>query len=949
LVASVDTGDIQVWDFKGNHRPRTLRGHMSRARIARWSPDGTRIASGAYDNTIRIWDAVSGVELLAIPTASPPEHTLAWNADGTRVAARDTTTTIGIWDAASGEKVQTLAGHASQLISLGWDPVTHRIATGCAAGNIKIWDALSGEQLEELPGHQDTVRFLAWGPDGVTLASASHDRSVKLWDVPSDLPGELLHVHDGPVRALFWQHDGRELASADVDGVVRIWERALGNVTTASHAPLDAKGILAWSASAERWALVNEDNEVDIVEESTGTKARTLQCGADSIRSVAWSPSGRDIAVATHRQVDIWQLASGKKMRTLPLPVRAKHNIPELCWCPDESRLVISEGNALRIVRVDSGEIVHRTYLPPFLEYGCACWSQDARMLAIGVVDGSIEVWDAEDWRRVNVLRGHVGRISCLSWSPDRRRLASAGSDAVVRLWDVDLGREICTLNRHEGLHRCVAWSRDGHQLATGGDDGTICVYDASKGYEVADAPQLRVASAEWLAGMGDLEQALETVCDLVETYPDTQAYRTLLSEIMQKHALAGMTEEEMPENLRLLLKKHLVTVECQTATCSHFVRLAKRHIGRNEFREATADYDQAIELSDRTSSIAEIYKARAFAHFYLEHFDQALADLRKSIEYRPTDIGILTRAISPREIGACPDESFREGLIELAGDVVKLNAFSARAYVVRGLILAACGKEEDALADLRAALQSLPDENSKGSFDLRKTSREFRQLCDALAHREEGFTGLVRMRGLQPREVVPWCYGALAQCCVPRANEYQAICRGMIEQFREDESPNTGYWVAWTCVLRPEAVDNYEPVIRLAEQAVEADPESETYLDTLGVVLYRAGRAEEAVERLTEANKRFEAHDSESTSSPAYTWYFLAMAHQKAGHVEQAREYLNKANQRTDEESADKEKPPPWNRRATLELLRKEAEALLATDDPKSAKDDQKSEGEEK
>ena len=45
-------------------------------------------------------------------------------------------------------------------------------------------------------------------------------------------------------------------------------------------------------------------------------------------------------------------------------------------------------------------------------------------------------------------------------------------------------------------------------------------------------------------------------------------------------------------------------------------------------------------------------------------------------------------------------------------------------------------------------------------------------------------------------------------------------------------------------------------------------------------------------------------------------------MAHQEAGNAEQAREYLNKANPWTDEVLADEENPPPWNRRATLELL---------------------------
>ena len=74
----------------------------------------------------------------------------------------------------------------------------------------------------------------------------------------------------------------------------------------------------------------------------------------------------------------------------------------------------------------------------------------------------------------------------------------------------------------------------------------------------------------------------------------------------------------------------------------------------------------------------------------------------------------------------------------------------------------------------------------------------------------------------------------------------------------------------------------------------------------------------------------------------PAYTWFFLAMAHKKAGNDRQAPEYLNKANQWTDEVRADRENPATWNRRATLEILRKEAESIVRIDDQQPPDSDQ-------
>ena len=99
---------------------------------------------------------------------------------------------------------------------------------------------------------------------------------------------------------------------------------------------------------------------------------------------------------------------------------------------------------------------------------------------------------------------------------------------------------------------------------------------------------------------------------------------------------------------------------------------------------------------------------------------------------------------------------------------------------------------------------------------------------------------------------------------------------------------------------------------IALAEKAVNAQPDSDQFLNTLGAVLYRAGRHEDAIERLAELDRRRETADGTAESSPAYTWYFLAMAHKKAGNDEQAQEYLKKATKRTDEVLADKENPRP-------------------------------------
>ena len=74
------------------------------------------------------------------------------------------------------------------------------------------------------------------------------------------------------------------------------------------------------------------------------------------------------------------------------------------------------------------------------------------------------------------------------------------------------------------------------------------------------------------------------------------------------------------------------------------------------------------------------------------------------------------------------------------------------------------------------------------------------------------------------------------------------------------------------------------------------------------------------------------EEQDATSKTSPAYTWYFLAMVHHKLGHEAEAEKWLDKATEWTDKVVREDEQgtaPLAWNRRLTLKLLREEAEAM--------------------
>ena len=159
-----------------------------------------------------------------------------------------------------------------------------------------------------------------------------------------------------------------------------------------------------------------------------------------------------------------------------------------------------------------------------------------------------------------------------------------------------------------------------------------------------------------------------------------------------------------------------------------------------------------------------------------------------------------------------------------------------------------------------------------------------------------------------------------------------------MLEHFAETEDAQTANFTSWSCALAADAVDDFSLPITLAERAVEKDHGNVFLLNTLGAVLYRAGRFDEALAKLNEAESRFNDPKYDSKNPPASTWYFLAMTHQRLGHEDEAHKWYDKAAAWTSEvlapasEDGTAKPSARWYSRLRLELLQREVSEMLET-----------------
>jgi WD40 repeat protein len=206
-------------------------------------------------------------------------------------------------------------------------------------------------------------------------------------------------------------------------------------------------------------------------------------------KSCSYSPDGNQIANASDKAIQLWDVPNRRQVGTLKGYFRA------CAYSPDGRRLVsASSDKTLKVW--DTATLAEIVTLSGHSKEVAACaFSPDGRRVVSASLDRTLRVWDAETGAEIFVLQGHTDAIKSCAYSADGRRIASSSYDT-WKIWDAVAGTELVTFRarlRSTAVCDCVV-DRESVFYASD-EDGAFQLIEANSGFELSCFP-----SAGWFS-----------------------------------------------------------------------------------------------------------------------------------------------------------------------------------------------------------------------------------------------------------------------------------------------------------------------------------------------------------------------------------------------------------------------------------------------------------------
>jgi len=344
------------------------------------------------------------------------------------------------------------------------------------------------------------------GIESSTTSTAQNDQTKSREAKPELVLQTGYNNFYGATRLVF-SPDGRLLATGTFrSSTIKLWETATGrelrNISTGGQNGMSISIVFAFSPDSRLLAAAAGGNSVKVFDVISGREIQTLTGGQASFMSsfgvsfIAFSADGKKLVTASDA-IKVWDVSTWRELKTLDTASLTASGLTGgeggMALSPDGNQLARVDGAATQIKVIDlaSGRETRSVSLPQdqtdSLEL---CFTTDGRLLAAGIVEKKLKVWDVTSKPTERNLTPTVRDFNQIKFSRDGRLLALS-EGYTIKLWDLSASRELPSLSvpnlevfaAYGGAF--TSFSADGKKLATGGFGTPTLLWETETGKQL--------------------------------------------------------------------------------------------------------------------------------------------------------------------------------------------------------------------------------------------------------------------------------------------------------------------------------------------------------------------------------------------------------------------------------------------------------------------------------
>ncbi len=328
ILASVGNyGELNIWDVAKGKKLHSLTPAGGRARFTAvaLSPDGKRVATGGYDQVIRLWNLETGKQILQGEGHQGAVISVALTMDGRSAITASQDSTVRMWDLPSGKSRGIVADTKNPVWSVAFTEDGRHFATGEQDGQVKLWDTETGRSTKDLDELKGVARSVGVSVVHGRVTAVSSSGQVRSWDLESGktrnshqlATGYLYGSAVSPLATVVAGIQRGNVLFQDVRSGQKVKvSTSLGRVYRSMCSFSPAGDLFGWSMGG-RVGVVEVDSGKEVLRFASrgGGSSRSRAQRAYFSGALAFSPCGRFLAHGIDNgRVELLDLRSGSRV-----------------------------------------------------------------------------------------------------------------------------------------------------------------------------------------------------------------------------------------------------------------------------------------------------------------------------------------------------------------------------------------------------------------------------------------------------------------------------------------------------------------------------------------------------------------------------------------------------------------------------------------------------------